>query len=104
MFLLREVFGYDYAEVARIVGKSEQNCRQIFARARQHIGDRRPRFESSRAQGEELARRFFVAAAGGEMDALLTWPAPRRWRPPPQGAQPLVLGGGAAAADEGARR
>ena len=76
VFLLREVFGYDYAEVARIVGKSEQNCRQIFARARQHIGDRRPRFESSRAQGEELARRFFAAAAGGEMDALLELLAP----------------------------
>jgi len=76
VFLLREVFGYDYAEVAQIVGKSEQNCRQIFARARQHIGDRRPRFESSRAQGEELARRFFAAAAGGEMDALLELLAP----------------------------
>ena len=76
VFLLREVFGYDYAEVARIVGKSEPNCRQIFARARQHVGDRRPRFESSRAQGEELARRFFAAAAGGEMDALLELLAP----------------------------
>jgi RNA polymerase sigma-70 factor (TIGR02957 family) len=71
VFLLREAFGYDYGEVARIVGKSEQNCRQILARARQHIGDRRPRFESSRAQGEELARRFFAAAAGGEMSSLL---------------------------------
>jgi RNA polymerase sigma-70 factor (TIGR02957 family) len=71
VFLLREVFGYDYGEVARIVGKSEQNCRQIFARARRHIGDRRPRFESSRAEGEELARRFFAAAAGGEMSSLL---------------------------------
>jgi RNA polymerase sigma-70 factor (TIGR02957 family) len=71
VFLLREVFGYDYGEVARIVGKNEQNCRQIFARARQHIGDGRPRFESSRAQGEELARRFFAAAAGGEMSSLL---------------------------------
>ena len=71
VFLLREVFGYDYAEVSRIVGKSEQNCRQIFARARQRVGDRRPRFESSRERGEELARRFFAAAAGGEMDSLL---------------------------------
>jgi len=76
VFLLREVFGYDYAEVAKIVGKSEQNCRQIFARARQHIGDRRPRFESSRTQSEELARRFFAAAAGGEMDTLLELLAP----------------------------
>ena len=76
VFLLREVFGYDYGEVARIVGKSEPNCRQIFARARQRIGERRPRFESSRAQGAELARRFFAAAAGGEMDSLLELLAP----------------------------
>jgi len=76
VFLLREVFGYDYEEVARIVGKSEQNCRQIFARARRRIGDRRPRFESSRAQGEELARRFFAAAAGGEMNSLLEMLSP----------------------------
>ena len=76
VFLLREVFGYDYAEVARIVGKSEQNCRQIYARARQHIGDRRPRFESSRAQGEELARRFFAATAGEDMSSLLEMLAP----------------------------
>jgi RNA polymerase sigma factor (sigma-70 family) len=76
VFLLREVFGYEYEEVARIVGKSEQNCRQIFARARRRIGDRQPRFESSRAQGEELARRFFAAAAGGEMSPLLELLAP----------------------------
>jgi RNA polymerase sigma factor (sigma-70 family) len=76
VFLLREVFGYDYGEVARIVGKTEQNCRQIFARARQHIGDRRPRFESSRVRGEELARRFFAAAEGGEMSSLLQLLAP----------------------------
>jgi RNA polymerase sigma-70 factor (TIGR02957 family) len=76
VLLLREVFGYEYGEVAQIVGKSEQNCRQILARARQHIGDRRPRFASSRAQGEELARRFFAAAAGGEMGSLLQVLAP----------------------------
>lgn len=76
VFLLREVFGYDYGEVARIVGKSEQNCRQIFARARQHIGGRRPRFESSRARGEELASRFFAAAEGGDMTSLLALLAP----------------------------
>jgi RNA polymerase sigma-70 factor (ECF subfamily) len=76
VFLLREVFGYDYAEVARIVEKSEQNCRQIYARARQHIGDRRPRFESSRAQSEELARRFFAAAGGGDLNSLLELLAP----------------------------
>ncbi len=76
VFLLREAFGYDYGEVARIVGKSEQNCRQIFVRARRHLGGQRPRFSTSRARGEELARRFFAAAAGGDMNSLLELLAP----------------------------
>jgi RNA polymerase sigma-70 factor (ECF subfamily) len=76
VYLLREAFGYDYAEVARIIGKNEPNTRQIFARARQHVADRRPRFETSRAQGAELAERFFVAAGGGDMSALLDLLAP----------------------------
>jgi RNA polymerase sigma factor (sigma-70 family) len=81
VFMLREVFGYGYPEVARITGKTEVNCRQIFARARQHIaagGQGRdlapPR--ARRAEGEELARRFFEAAGGGDMDALLGMLAP----------------------------
>ena len=80
VFMLREVFGYDYPEVARITGKSEANCRQIFARARQRIaaGGRRGQraAPARRAEGEELARRFFEAAAGGDMDALLGMLAP----------------------------
>jgi RNA polymerase sigma-70 factor (TIGR02957 family) len=80
VFMLREVFRYDYPAVARITGKTEVNCRQIFARARQHIaagqtGDSVPA-PARRAEGEELARRFFDAAAGGDMDALLTMLAP----------------------------
>ena len=81
VFMLREVFGYGYPEVARITGKSEVNCRQIFARARQRIAaggraaDRAPP-PARRAEGEELARRFFEAAAGGDMDALLGMLAP----------------------------
>jgi RNA polymerase sigma factor (sigma-70 family) len=81
VFMLREVFGYDYPQVARIIGKTEVNCRQIFARARQHVaaegesGDMAaPR--ARRAEGDELARRFFEAAAGGDMDALLGMLAP----------------------------
>ncbi|MEO3805195.1 RNA polymerase sigma factor SigJ [Nonomuraea sp. B1E8] len=81
VFMLREVFGYGYPEVARITGKSEVNCRQIFARARQRIaaggqmaGSAPPR--ERRAEGEKLARRFFEAAAGGDMDALLGMLAP----------------------------
>ena len=81
VFLLREVFGYGYPEVARITGKTEVNCRQIFARARQRIAaggrarDSAPT-PARRAEGEELARRFFEAAAGGDMDALLGMLAP----------------------------
>jgi RNA polymerase sigma-70 factor (TIGR02957 family) len=81
VFMLREVFGYDYQAVARITGKTEVNCRQIFARARQHIaaggqaGGSVPA-PARRAEGEELARRFFDAAAGGDMDGLLTMLAP----------------------------
>jgi RNA polymerase sigma-70 factor (ECF subfamily) len=81
VFMLREVFGYGYPDVARIVGKTEVNCRQIFARARQRIaaggqvrGSAPP--PARRAEGEELARRFFEAAAGGDMDALLGMLAP----------------------------
>jgi RNA polymerase sigma-70 factor (ECF subfamily) len=80
VFMLREVFGYDYPAVARITGKTEVNCRQIFTRARQHIaagqaGGGVPA-AARRAEGEELARRFFDAAAGGDLDALLTMLAP----------------------------
>jgi len=81
VFMLREVFGYGYPDVARITGKTEVNCRQIFARARQRIaaGEQAPDSVPSplrRAEGEELARRFFEAAAGGDMDALLGMLAP----------------------------
>jgi RNA polymerase sigma-70 factor (ECF subfamily) len=81
VFMLREAFGYGYPDVARITGKTEVNCRQIFARARQRIaaGGRAPASAPSparRAEGEELARRFFEAAEGGDMDALLGMLAP----------------------------
>jgi RNA polymerase sigma-70 factor (TIGR02957 family) len=69
-FLLHDVFGYDYGEVAEIVGKSEDNARQLAARARRHVDEGRPRFEPSREQRDELARRFFAAARDGEVEAL----------------------------------
>jgi RNA polymerase sigma-70 factor, ECF subfamily len=71
VFLLREVFEYGYDEIAQIVDKSEANCRQIFARARRHIEASKPRFEPSAGARDELARRFFAAAEGGDMDGLL---------------------------------
>jgi len=76
VFLLHEVFGYDYKEIADITGKSEPNCRQIFARARHHVDERKPRYETSRAQREEVARQFFEAAGGGDLGALLELLAP----------------------------
>jgi RNA polymerase sigma-70 factor (ECF subfamily) len=71
VFLLREVFEYDYDEIASVVGKSEENCRQIAVRARQHVQAGKPRFEASKAEREELARRFFEAAGDGDVESLV---------------------------------
>ncbi|MGZ4113887.1 MAG: RNA polymerase sigma-70 factor [Actinomycetota bacterium] len=71
VFLLREVFDYGYDQIATIVGKSEDNCRQIAVRARRHVDAKRPRFEASRARREELARRFFDAVAQQDESALV---------------------------------
>src|ERR671919_2347996 len=64
VFLLREVFDYGYDEIAAVVNKSEDNCRQIAARARRQIDAKKPRFEASRRKREELAQRFFEAIMG----------------------------------------
>jgi RNA polymerase sigma-70 factor, ECF subfamily len=71
VFLLREVFDYDYAEIASLVGKSEDNCRQISRRARQSVAARRPRFESSPEQEERLMGSFLEACMSGDMESLL---------------------------------
>jgi RNA polymerase sigma-70 factor (ECF subfamily) len=71
VFLLREVFDYEYEEIATNVGKTEENCRQIFARAKRHIDAGKPRFEPSREKREELAQRFFAACQEGRIDDLV---------------------------------
>jgi len=71
VFLLREVFGYGYAEIAGLVGRSEETCRQVAVRARRHVEAGRPRFEASRRQRDELARRFFAAVDQGDTDGLV---------------------------------
>jgi len=76
VFLLREVFGYDYSEIASITGKTEAACRQTFARSRRRIDEGRPRFETSRAEGDELTALFLAAADGGDMTSLLERLAP----------------------------
>ena len=71
VFVLREAFDYGYDEIAEIVGKSEDNCRQLAARARRHVEQRRPRFEPSREQRDELVRRFVAALQEGETEPLV---------------------------------
>jgi RNA polymerase sigma-70 factor (ECF subfamily) len=69
-FLLRDVFDYAYDEVAAVIGTSEANARQLAARARRHVAERRPRFEASREKRDELAQRFFAAAREGDLAGL----------------------------------
>jgi RNA polymerase sigma-70 factor, ECF subfamily len=70
VFVLREVFGFGYAEVAAAVGRSEAACRQLAVRARRHMDVGRPRFEADRREREELAARFFDALRDGDVDGL----------------------------------
>jgi len=71
VLLLREVFDYEYSEIARILGQNEPNCRQILRRARQHIAQIRPRFDPSPQQRERLLRQFLEASSRGDMEGLL---------------------------------
>ena len=71
VFLLREVFEYEYSDVANIVGQSEANCRQILRRARQHVSAMRPRFEVPEPKRTDLFERFLTAVGTGEMTALI---------------------------------
>ncbi|HXH66015.1 MAG TPA: RNA polymerase sigma-70 factor [Candidatus Limnocylindrales bacterium] len=71
VFLLREVFDYEYAEVAGMLGQSEVNCRQILKRAKEHIAEGRPRFDVSLERREELLQQFLEATAQGDMQGLL---------------------------------
>lgn len=71
VFLLREVFDYEYSEIAQTLGQNEANCRQILARARNHVAESRPRFDASPQQSEQLLRRFLDATANGDMDGLV---------------------------------
>lgn len=70
VFLLRDVFGYDFAEVGEFVERTPDNCRQILVRARAKVHDRRTRFEPSPAQRAELADTFFAACERGDLAGL----------------------------------
>jgi RNA polymerase sigma-70 factor (TIGR02957 family) len=70
VLLLHDVFDYDHAQIAEIIGKSQDNVRQLATRARKHIEQRRPRFQTTREQRDELAARFFSAAKQGDLAGL----------------------------------
>ncbi len=70
VFVLRDVFGFDFAEVAEAVGRSEPACRQLLVRARRHMADGRPRFDADRQARRELSERFFDALKDGDLAGL----------------------------------
>lgn len=71
VFLLREVFDYDYSDIAQIVGRNEAACRQVFRRAREHLAERHHRFQASYDQRRDLTVRFLAAANEGDMAGLM---------------------------------
>jgi RNA polymerase sigma-70 factor, ECF subfamily len=70
VFVLREVFGFGFGEIASAVGRSEAACRQLAVRARRHVDAGRPRFEADRRERDELAMRFFGALREGDVEGL----------------------------------
>jgi RNA polymerase sigma-70 factor (ECF subfamily) len=70
VLLLHEVFDYGYAEIAAIMGRSQDSVRQLATRARRHLAQRRPRFQTTREQRDQLARRFFAAVEHGDLSGL----------------------------------
>jgi RNA polymerase sigma-70 factor (ECF subfamily) len=69
-YLLREVFGYEYAQIAKIVERTEVNSRQLVTRARKHLDAGRPRFDADKATHDALLERFLAAADEGDLEAL----------------------------------
>lgn len=72
VFLLRDVFDYEYAEIAEFLGKSEAACRQAFSRAKRHLAEHRPRFTPSPETQRQMLTSFLHAVQGGDMDGLMT--------------------------------
>lgn len=72
-FLLREVFGFEYPQVADALGRSEDACRQLVSRAKQRVGAERPRFAVDPDEHRQLLERFVTAARGGDLDALTSF-------------------------------
>ncbi|AXG76684.1 RNA polymerase sigma factor SigJ [Streptomyces paludis] len=76
VFVLREAFGFPYAEIATVLERSEPAVRQLAGRARRHVGERRPRYDVDPAERRGVTERFLAAAGGGDLDELLALLAP----------------------------
>jgi len=76
VFVLKEAFGFSYAEIAAAVERSDDTVRQAAHRAREHVQARRPRFHTGRARQREVTERFFTAAGGGDINTLMQLLAP----------------------------
>ncbi|MDF3148737.1 MULTISPECIES: RNA polymerase sigma-70 factor [unclassified Streptomyces] len=76
VFVLREAFGYPYAEIATMLDRGEAAVRQLAGRARKHVDERRPRYEVDPTQRRDLTERFLAAAAGGDLEGLMSLLAP----------------------------
>ena len=72
VFLLREVFDYEYAEIAQITGREEAACRQLFSRAKKHISEHRPRFPASPEAHAKMVSRFMETFIAGDIDGLMS--------------------------------
>lgn len=72
VFILREVFDFDYPTIARIVGKNEANCRQLVSRAKRHVAERRPRFDVTLEQQSQVVEAFIQTVATGDLEGLMT--------------------------------
>ncbi|MEU3246246.1 MULTISPECIES: RNA polymerase sigma-70 factor [unclassified Streptomyces] len=76
VFVLREAFGFPYAEIAAVLDRGEPAVRQLATRARKHVGERRPRYEVDPAERRDLTERFLAAAAEGDLEGLMSLLAP----------------------------
>ncbi|MFF8731462.1 RNA polymerase sigma factor SigJ [Streptomyces sp. NPDC015171] len=76
VFVLREAFGYPYAEIAALLDRGEPAVRQLAGRARRHVAERRPRYDVDPARRRDLTERFLAAAGGGDLAGLMSLLAP----------------------------
>ncbi|MGA4843349.1 RNA polymerase sigma-70 factor [Streptomyces sp. G45] len=76
VFVLREAFGFPYAEIAQTLDRSEAAVRQLAGRARKHVDEGRPRYEVDPVERRDLTERFLAAATGGDLEGLMSLLAP----------------------------